>query len=150
VIRQDDLRAIADEEVVAINRDAGFAKLFHFLQESDGIEHDSVADDAPASLAEDATGHKLQHKPIAIDNDGVASVVSAGVTGHYGKLLGEHVNDFALTLVAPLRADNDCCSAFLHPVSFYLRAPQPKQGCSALALRSPSPGARFVLTLSSI
>ena len=39
--------------------------------------------------------------------DGVARVVAALIARHHVEALGEQVNDLALALVAPLRADDD-------------------------------------------
>ena len=50
----------------------------------------------------------MQDGFLAIDDDGVAGVVAAGVADDDLRLLGEHVNDFAFAFVAPLGADENC------------------------------------------
>jgi hypothetical protein len=39
--------------------------------------------------------------------------VASGIAGHDGKVVGEHVDNFALAFVAPLRADDDRSSHFV-------------------------------------
>jgi hypothetical protein len=46
-----------------------------------------------------------------VNGDGVPGVVAAGISCHDFEALGEHVNDFAFALVAPLRADDNRCLA---------------------------------------
>ena len=51
VVREDDLRAVGDEELLASTVDAERrASLSDFLQEGEGVEHDAVADDGLACL----------------------------------------------------------------------------------------------------
>ena len=51
---------------------------------------------------------------LLADENGMAGVVTAGVTDDDIRLLGEHVNDFAFAFVAPLGADQNCvCHNFL-------------------------------------
>jgi hypothetical protein len=42
----------------------------------------------------------------------MAGVVSAGVTGNDGKIVGEYVDNLAFAFVAPLRTDDDRSSHF--------------------------------------
>ena len=54
----------------------------------------------------------MQNELLALDDDGVAGIVSAGVAGHNGEIVGEHIDNLALAFVAPLRADDDRSSHF--------------------------------------
>jgi len=108
VVGQNDLRAVGDEEI-AVDLDAQLANAADLAEERDGIEDNSVADDALATRPEHAAGNKLQHKLVLADDDGVPGVMSAGVARHGGKPLAQHVNDFALALVAPLGAQHYSC-----------------------------------------
>src|SRR5207237_10135347 len=74
------------------------------FEKGDAIKRHAVAGDAAAALAQHSAGHQLQHKFFAVDDHGVAGVVSAGVARHYGEVLREHVDNFAFAFVAPLRA----------------------------------------------
>ena len=81
------------------------------FMKANGIEHHAVADDAAAAFAQHAAGNQLQDELLAVDGDGVSGVVSAGIARHDLEALGEHVNDLAFALVAPLGADDHCCLA---------------------------------------
>ena len=83
VVGQDDLGAVGDEELRGgvVRGQAGVLELFDLVEEGRGIEHDAVADDAFAAGAQDAAGDQLQNELLAVDDDGVAGVVAAGVAG---------------------------------------------------------------------
>src|SRR6266404_5950333 len=106
VVGKNDVRAVADKQI-AIYSDPSFAQRGHFLQKRNWIEHHSVSNYATTALAQHPTGHQLQDKSLAINDDRVAGIVASGVTRHDGEVLGEHVNNLALALVAPLSADHD-------------------------------------------
>ncbi len=108
VIRQDDLGAIGDVELL-VDGDAEVAELCDFLEEGDGIEDDAVADDAFAAGAENAAGDELEDKFLAADDDGVSGVVAACVTRDGVETLTEHINDLPFAFVAPLGSEHDRC-----------------------------------------
>src|SRR6185437_9854442 len=83
VVGQNDVSAIADEQV-AIHFHARLSKPGYFLEKGDGVEHHAIADYASAAEAQHAAGNQLQHEFLAVDDDGVAGVVAAGVAGYDG------------------------------------------------------------------
>ena len=103
VVGQDDLCAVGDEEI-PVDFDAELANAADFAEECDGIEDNSIADDALATRAKHAAGDELQDELVLANDDGVPGVVTAGVARHGGKPLAEHVYDLSLALVAPLGA----------------------------------------------
>ena len=103
--------AIADEEA-AIHLHAVVTQSGDFFEKCDGIEDYTIADDAAASRAQYATGHQLQDKLFAVDDDCVAGIVAAGVASHDGKILRQDIDDLALAFVTPLGADDDRSSSF--------------------------------------
>src|SRR5580692_6446883 len=111
MIRHDHKRPVADEQV-AIDLYSSFPKPTDFLQEGHGVEHDAIADDAEAVRAQDTARHQLQNELLAVNDDGVSGVVAAGIAGHHGKILREHVHNLAFAFVAPLSADDDRSLAF--------------------------------------
>ncbi len=136
MVGQDDLGAIGNEEL-AVYREAGFAQLFDFVEKGLRVKHDAVADDALAAGAEDAAGDKLQDELAAVDDDGVAGVVAAGVTGDDGEALGEDVDDFAFAFVAPLGSEDDGglamgCAARRRRLGVHERV---GSGCAAVGVR---------------
>lgn len=61
---------------------------------------------------------EVQDVFLRADEDGVAGVVAARVAHDDVGRLGEHVDDFAFALVAPLSADqNGVCHKFANPVA---------------------------------
>jgi len=110
VVREDDLRAVGDEELLlfgTVGRKAGVLELLDLVEEGRGVEHDAVADDALAARAENAARDELQDELLAADDDGVAGVMTASVAGDDVELFAEDVDDLAFAFVAPLGAEND-------------------------------------------
>ena len=70
-----------------------------------GIEHDAVADHRRRA-ADDARGQQRQLVDLVADDQRVAGIVPALEAHDHVGALGEPVDDLALALVAPLRADH--------------------------------------------
>lgn len=102
VIRQDELRAVADADAREI--DAALCEAVHLLQHDLRVECDAVADDAVRTLEEDTRRHQAQLIVYTIDDDGMAGVAAALEANDRLSLLGEVVDNLALALVAPLGA----------------------------------------------
>ncbi len=66
----------------------------------------TVPDDAAATLSQHSAGHQLQDEFLSVNDDGMAGIMAAGVARDHGKVLREHVDNFAFAFVAPLGADN--------------------------------------------
>src|SRR5690606_5012844 len=66
----------------------------------------AVADQALDILAQDAGRDQVQHGLLAIDHQGVTGVVAALVTHDGGSLVGQQIDDLALTLITPLGAQD--------------------------------------------
>src|SRR6185437_1684827 len=117
VVREDDLRAVGDEELLlfrTVGGKAGILELLDLVEEGGRIQHDAVADDALAARAQNSAGNELQDKLPAADDDGVAGVVTAGITGDDVELFAEDVDDLAFAFVAPLGAENHGGLLFIH------------------------------------
>jgi hypothetical protein len=88
-------------------RDPARLELVELLDEDAWI--DDTAGPEHAFLApEDPRGHVLELVRLAVGDDRVARIGAALVAAHEVGVLGEQVDDLALALVPPLRADNDC------------------------------------------
>ena len=74
--RQEDVRPIADEQVLR-DMDAGGFERIDFRQQSGGIDHQSVADDRLLARPQNAARNELEHVFAFADEDGVAGVVPA-------------------------------------------------------------------------
>ena len=113
VIRKNDVRRLAQDEILRADLDADFFQSLNFLDEADRVNDHAIADDAQFALAQDAGRHEVQDIFLPADENGVAGVVAAGVTDDDIRLLGEHINDFAFAFVAPLGAnENRICHNF--------------------------------------
>ena len=115
---------------MAIDFHPGLAQCANFLQKGERIEHHAVADNAAAARAQHATGHQLQNKFLAVDDDGVAGIVAPGIAGDDGEVLRQDVDDLPLALIAPLGANNHGGLAFFHSISEQAKFEQ-ADGCSA-------------------
>jgi hypothetical protein len=51
----------------------------------------------------------LQNEFLAVNRDGVAGVVAAGIARHQVVVFGQDINDLAFALVAPLRTNHHGC-----------------------------------------
>ena len=85
---------------------SGFAQSANFLQQCGGRNHHAGADVAPDVLPQRAGGDQVQGGLFAVNHQGVPGVVPALKTGDTSRMGGEQVDNFALSLVAPLQADN--------------------------------------------
>ena len=122
VVREDDLGAVGDVEA-GIDVDAEVAEASGLLEEGHGVEHDAVADDAAAPGAQHAAGHELEDELLAVDDDGVAGVVAAGIARDDGEALAQHIDDLAFALIAPLGANHDCRLRLGHRIAFSFLIP---------------------------
>ena len=76
MIGQDEMRAIADEQILA-DLDSDLAQTFDLGDERDRIDDDAVADHANLSAPQNAGRNEMQDVFLAAVNDGVAGVVAA-------------------------------------------------------------------------
>jgi hypothetical protein len=105
MVRENDLRAIGDEEI-SIDGNSRLAQSPNFLQKSHGVEHHAIADDASAPGAQYSAGNQLQDEFLAVNDDGMAGVVAAGIARDDREVLRKNVDNLALALVAPLGTDD--------------------------------------------
>ena len=105
MVGQNHLRAVRDEKI-SVDPHACLAQRTHFLQKGHGVQNHAVADHAAARRPQHSARHQLQDELLAVDDDRVAGIVAASVTGYDGKALRQDVDNLSFTLVAPLGADN--------------------------------------------
>jgi len=121
VVGKDYLSTIADKQV-AVDFYSSIPEPGNFLEESDRVEHDAIANYATAILTEDAARNQLQYETLPINDYSVPGVVPPGITCHDGKSFRKHVDDLALAFVSPLRADYDrslaCLQMFTPSIRF--------------------------------
>src|ERR1700722_9968224 len=107
MVRQDHLGTIRHKELF-VDIDPEVAKLAHFCQKGEWVEHYPVADDGAAIGTQNTTRDQLQDKLLAPNNDRMAGIVAAGIPGDPRESVGKNVNDLSLPLVAPLAAHYYC------------------------------------------
>ena len=106
VQRQDERRVLGDLQAVGRDVDALRLELGDLGNEGMRIEHDAVADDRQLAFAHDARRQQRQLVDLAVDDQRVAGIVAALEADHHIRALRQPVDDLALALVAPLRADD--------------------------------------------
>ncbi len=79
--------------------------LLKFLHQVKGVHHHAITNDAVLTLVQNATRHEVQNILLVAHNDGMTRVRAALEADHNIRLLSQKINDFALTFVAPLSAD---------------------------------------------
>ncbi len=106
MVGQHKVGRFADEEAAG-QLDAPFFEPFDFRDQGDRINDHAVGDDAFFPRAKNAGGDEVEDEFFLPDLDGVAGVVAAlGADDDVG-LLGEDVDDFSFSFIAPLGADKD-------------------------------------------
>src|SRR5262245_16874959 len=103
--------AIADEQVAMIDFYALRAQAVDLVEQRMRRDHHAVADDAGLARMGDARRDQVEHEfmvdSAAANDDGMAGVVAALITGDDVEMWREQIDDLALAFVSPLRAD-DC------------------------------------------
>jgi hypothetical protein len=115
VVRQDEVRLVADEQAIA-DVDSRARELVDLCEERLRVDHDTVADHAGDAFVQNARRQQPQHELPAARVDGVPGVVSSLVSGDDGEVAGEEVDDLALAFIAPLGAEH--CN--VHVLALYL------------------------------
>ena len=69
-----------------------------------GIDDDSGADQVGLAGVQDARGHDVQHRGLALDHQRVTRVIAALKPSDETRVLGKPVYDLAFSFIAPLGA----------------------------------------------
>ena len=88
---------------------SGFFQVFELRQQRHRIHDGARPDHGFLARAQNPAGNQLQHVAMTIENNGVASVVAAGIARRVVKRRREVVDYLAFSFVAPLRADHRDC-----------------------------------------
>jgi hypothetical protein len=91
---------------VVLQMTLGF-EAFDLLDEHFRIDDHAVADDAELFGVQSARWDQMQHRLLAIDDQGMTGIVAALKTHDDVGIVGKKVDDFAFAFVAPLSA-YDC------------------------------------------
>src|SRR5258705_7402104 len=126
------MRLVADDEPVA-DRDPGGRELVDLGEQRLRIDDDAVADDEGDPRVEDSRRQQPQHELPPVRVHRVARVVAALVARDDGKVRGQEVDNLALALVAPLRAQH----RYVHIYPGGFAPPDPPARSLAGTPRSP-------------
>src|SRR5690348_9428884 len=85
----------------------GLSEHFDFLDQGNGIDDHTHADDGVLPGTQNAAGDELQDVLVFSDDDGVAGIMASGNTNDVVERAGEIIHNFAFAFVTPLRADHD-------------------------------------------
>src|SRR4029079_18139828 len=105
VIRQDEVRLVADEQAIA-DVDAQPGPHVDLGEQRRRVDDHAVADDAGDAVVQDAGRDEVQDVLLAAHVDGVAGVVTALIAGHHVEPRRHQIDDLALAFIAPLGAQH--------------------------------------------
>src|SRR3954468_15382608 len=103
---QDQRRIVGDPQRIGRDFQSLAAHRLDFAEQCPGIDDDAVADDRPLAGPHDSGGQQAELVLDIADDEGMAGIVAALEANHDIRPLGEPIDDLALALVAPLRADD--------------------------------------------
>src|SRR5271168_531283 len=103
MVGQNHLRAVGDKKLL-IDVDPQVAQLADLFKESQWVQHHAIADDRPAVRTQNTARDQLQDELLAPDDDGMSSIVTAGIARYNSKPIGKNVDDLSFSLIAPLGA----------------------------------------------
>ena len=109
VVRHDHVRVGAHPQVADV--DAALLQAVDLADQHGRVDDDAVADHAGRARVEDAGRDQVELEDLVAAHDRVPGVVAALEARDDGRVLGEQIDDLALPLVSPLRADDARCSA---------------------------------------
>jgi hypothetical protein len=106
VERQDQGHVLGDAQALGGDGEALGAQALDLVEERPRVDDDAVAHDRELAAPHHARGQERQLVGLAVDDERVARVVAALKAHHDVGPLAQPVDDLALALVAPLRADD--------------------------------------------
>jgi len=111
VERQNQRTRFADAQTGS-NFNTGLLQPGNLFEKLANRQHHTVADVAPDARAHDAAGNQVKGGLDAVDDQGVAGIVSALEAHDALRAFGQPIHQFAFALVAPLGADDNDISSF--------------------------------------
>ena len=106
VIRQDQVRLVADHAADRRSSMPGRRELVDLGEQRLRIDDDAVADHAGDAVVEDAGRQQPQHELAAVGVHRVPGVVSALVARDDREMRRQQIDDLALAFITPLRAEH--------------------------------------------
>ena len=147
-VRRQDQRAVGTHPQTLVDRHALLHQRIRLPEERFEREHDAVADQAMHARMQDAGRNQRQDRPRAVDHQRMSGVVPALEADDGGDALRQEVDDLALALVAPLRADDDQVPGHGRRSGFRQADPRTTYRRTAPAIMLANPTARRVRSSS--
>jgi len=107
VIGKNEMGRFAQVKI-AVDFDPEFAETFDLTDEADRIDDDSITNHTNLFLAQNARGDEMEDVFLAADVNGMAGIVAALCADDDVRFFGEHVDNFAFSLIAPLGTHQNC------------------------------------------
>ena len=109
VVREHHVGVVRDEQA-AFGIDSLRVEVGNLGERLDGVEHDTVTDDANLVLVHNARGNQVEHELLVAHLDGVARVRAALETHDDIRIERQEIHNLRLSFIAPLGADyNTIC-----------------------------------------
>ena len=104
--RQNQRTSRADSQAF-VNRHATCDQRIGFLDEGIERQDDAVTNQAAHAVPQDAGGNQVQNGLFTVDDERMARIVAALKTHDRSRAIRQQVDNLALALVTPLRADDN-------------------------------------------
>jgi hypothetical protein len=106
MIRENQVRGIAHQQI-APDLDSQVSQSIDLLDQRNGINDDAIPDHTHFAAAQNSRRNQMQNIFLPAMNDSMAGVVTPLASHNNIGVGDEDVDDFPLSFVAPLRADQD-------------------------------------------
>jgi len=106
VVRHDEVGVMADEQPPLYV----VAKLLYLLdlfEQGDGVDDDTIADNADATLVKNTGRNEMEHDRFVVETDGMAGIGATLIPDNNVIFFGKVVNKLSLSFIAELCSDND-------------------------------------------
>lgn len=103
---EDDLSAVGDE-YPSIGAEALFVQGLELVEEGGDVNDAAAANDIDAARVHEAGGEDVEVVGDAVDDDGVAGIVTTLSAAAELGFVGEDVGELSFALIAPLGTEND-------------------------------------------
>ena len=111
----------------SLRGDPAALEIADLANEGEGIDHETIADDANFAGIEHARGDQVQDVPLGADFDRVSGVATALVADHDLRVTTEKIHDLSLALIAPLGSYQQCIR---HLAKSFPTSAKTGSGCS--------------------
>ena len=102
----DKSRIFGNAQIVPVDHNPLFSQAGYFLGQMPWVNHHAIANDGKFAGPHDARRQKRELVNLAVDHQRVAGVMPTLETHHHIGAFGKPIDNLALALIAPLRANH--------------------------------------------